>query len=755
MRSRPKCGWCCFRARTPPCSWRAGGRCGQLVELRQEDLRFTLPEAVAFLNQGMGLQLSTGQVETLETRTEGWIAGLQMAALSLQRAPDAKRFIRAFSGSHRFILDYLMEEVLTHQSREIQAFLLETSFLERMCAALCAAVTGKTSLNAQKMLEQLAKANLFVIPLDEERHWFRYHHLFGDLLLARLQEENPRRMVELFRRASDWYEENDEPRLAVDYALKAQQPRHAADLIERHITERWQTVDMDFFLTVNRLPVEVIAERPSLCLQSAWVCVITGQTARVMDYLEAAEQRLNAPERLPEPSDAANRAFAQSLRAYLADFQNQPVVLDESLEQAYAGIPEENTGMRNSVAVMIGTIYFMEGDFSTAMRYFQDALERDKRVNGTNAVPICVMRMVWVLQAQGRLREAVHLISENEAYVRERGSRRFYISGVINLLWGEILIEWNQLDEAESQIHEGLRLLEDWPFPQVLTMGLSLLARLHTVRGDFAEAHAALEKAEALERSSRLQTDFSHVFERTRVRLWVAEQNRAALETWAQENASLAGQDLAFRDEGAFRFEGRLIELCRAWLALGREQEAGALLDALLDSLAGEAAHRYGSRIAILALLAAARLAEPARAQAALDEALRIGQPEGYLRTFVNAGEPMRQALKSWIEHHHPKDSAPLYAYAQRVLAAFDAPALKKPSHEPHPADLPEPLSQREMEVLQLVARGLTNQQIADRLVISIRTVKKHVENIDGKLGAQNRTQAVDRARALGLLNKD
>ena len=529
---------------------------GQLVELRQEDLRFTLPEALSFLNQGMGLQLSTEQVETLETRTEGWIAGLQMAALSLQRAPDANRFIRAFSGSHRFILDYLMEEVLTHQPQETQDFLLETSFLERMCADLCAAVTGKTSLNAQKMLEQLAKANLFVIPLDEERHWFRYHHLFSDLLLARLQEENPQRMVELFRRASDWYEENDEPRLAVDFALKAQQPRHAADLIERHITERWQTVDMDFFMSVNRLPVEVIAERPSLCLQSAWAGVITGQPERVPFFLETAERQLNAPERLPEPTDAANRAFAQSLRAYLADFQNQPVVLDESLEQAYAGIPEENTGMRNSVAVMIGTIYYMEGDFSTAMRYFQDALERDKRVNGTNAVPICVMRMAWVLQAQGRLREAVHLISENEAYVRERGSRRFYISGVINLLWGEILIEWNRLDKAGEQIREGLRLLEDWPFPQVLTVGLSLLARLLTARGDFTEAHAALERAEALERSSRLQAEFSNVFERARVRLWAAEQNRAALEDWAKENAPLAGEHPPFRAEGTFKYEG-------------------------------------------------------------------------------------------------------------------------------------------------------------------------------------------------------
>ena len=321
------------------------------------------------------------------------------------------------------------------------------------------------------ILERLEHSNLFLIPLDDERHWYRYHHLFGDLLLARLQAENPGRTLELYRRASDWYEANGDPRLAVEYALKAQDLPQAAALIERHAAERWQTVDLEFMLLVNRLPMEVLAQRPGLCLQSAWVHVITGQTERILPYVEAAERCLLAAGRAPEPADPANLAFARTLRRYLTDFQNQPVELDDSLGQAYAAIPEENVGMRNSVAVVIGTMYFMEGDFAGAMHYFEDALERDKRVNGTNAVPISAMRMVWVLQAQGRLREAVDLLSKQEAYIRERGPRRFYIGGAIYLLWGEILLEWNRLDEAEAQIREGLRLMEDWPIPRSSAWG--------------------------------------------------------------------------------------------------------------------------------------------------------------------------------------------------------------------------------------------------------------------------------------------
>ncbi len=716
---------------------------GQLVELRQDDLRFTLPEAVAFLNQKMDLRLSIPQVEVLEARTEGWIAGLQMAALSLQHAPDVDHFIREFSGSHRFILDYLIEEVLAHRSQEIRTFLLETSILEQMCAALCAAVTAKTISDAQKHLEELAKANLFVIPLDEERHWFRYHHLFGDLLLGRLKEEKPERLTRLNRRASDWYEENGDPRLAVEYALKGQDPQRAADLIERHFIERWQKADLEFISLVNRLPLEVVAKRPTLALLGAWVFVITAQSERVLAFVEVAERCLSAPDRVPESTDAANRAFAKILRALLADYQNQVVELDESIEEGYNAIPEENVGMKNSVGVAIGTVYFMEGNFAAALHYFEEALERDKRVNGTNAIPISVARMVWVYQAQGQLRLAADILREHAEYILQRGNRRYYISGLLNLSWGEILLEWNQMEDAEHQIRTGVHLLEDWPFPNNISLGLSLLARLDTARGDLASAKSNLGQAEALQRHSRFQPQFIYAIERAQVGLWVAEENRAALETWVRDKTPLAGQELNFR------YEARLIEVCRAWLALKRKEEAASLLERLAEA-AGE---RRGSRIAILALLAVARSEQPDRALAALEEALELAEPDGFVRTFLNAGEPIRQVLKAWLQHTHPKDKLELREYAQRLLKAFDE-SKAGPILSIQTGGLAEPLSDREQEVLLLVAKGLTNQQIAERLVISIRTVKKHLENIHGKLGVQNRTQAVARAQDLGLLRR-
>ncbi len=712
----------------------------QLVELRQDDLRFSLPEAIDFLNQSMDLHLSAGQAAVLENRTEGWIAGLQMAALSLQHSPDVGRFIREFSGSNRFILDYLMDEVFANQSEDIQHFLLETSILERMCAKLCAAVTGKEIAEAQMLLEQLSKANLFVFSLDEERQWYRYHHLFKDLLLAKMQWEEAPRSAELYCRASDWYENNGDARLAVEYAFKGQDMPRAADLIELHITEHWQTVDLEFMFFVNRLPMEIIIERPSLCLQSAWAYVVSGQAGRIPPFLEAAEQHLAKPGRLPLAGDAANHAFAKILRAYLRDLQNLPVQLDSSLDEAYAAIPESNTGMRNSVAVVLGTIYYMEGDFTNAMRYYADALERDKRVNGTNAVPICVLRMVWVHLKQGELHQALALVIENENYVRQRGSRRFYIAGVLNLLWGEILLELNRLDEAEIQVREGLRLMEDWPIPPILCMGYSLLASLRIEQNDLPEGRKILAQAEELQQNNNFHPEFIYMLERAQLRLWSAEMNQPALETFIREASTQVGAELRFR------YEAHLIELSRAWLALGRNQEAAVLLERLSAST-GE---RHGSFITILVLLVVAKHNEPALAEATLGTALRLGKPEGYLRTFLDAGVLLRQTLKVWLQHSPNTKDDSLRSYAQQILLSFERPGGKL-TKTTAAANLPESLSQRELEVLQLVAQGLTNQQIATRLVISIRTVKNHIENIHGKLGVMNRTQAVAQGRSLGL----
>jgi LuxR family transcriptional regulator, maltose regulon positive regulatory protein len=712
---------------------------GQVVELRQEDLRFSQPEALAFLNESMGLGLTTEQAQALEARTEGWIAGLQMAALSLQRAPETERFIRDFSGSHRFILDYLMEEVLARQAEEVQRFLLETSILERMNAGLCAAVTGRAHGEAQKLLEGLAKANLFVIPLDEERQWFRYHHLFNDLLLGRLQTEDASNSAVLYRRASDWYEQNGDPRLAVEYALKAQDMALAADLIERHIMSRWETVDFDFFMQVNRLPPELVLSRPSLCLHSAWTCVILGQHQRILVLVDAAERRMSDPARPPEPSDPANRAFARSLRAYLEDFDNQPVELGGWLEESYRAIPDENTGMRNSVAVVLGGICFNEAEFDRAAWYFQDALQRDKRVNGTNAVPIATTRLVTVLRAQGQLKEAERLVRENIDYINQRGKRRFYISGALHTTLAEILLEWNRLDEAEQEVREGLRLLEDWPVLASVGFGYAMLARIQAARGNRKEARLSLSQAEERLRHAALHSGFNNTLEHARIMILIAEQDQSALRAWARE------QEPAAELEPRFRFESRQLDLCRAWLATNQTDEAAALLEQILAG----SLERKGSRILILSLLVTARSSDPRSARPLLEEALLLGEPEDCLRTFIDAGDPMRQILEDWLKTNTVQ-STHLREYARRVLDAFEeSPAKPKPTPG---ANLPEPLSERELEVLALIAQGLTNGQIAERLVISVRTVKKHVENIDGKLGAQNRTQAVARARGLGIL---
>jgi LuxR family transcriptional regulator, maltose regulon positive regulatory protein len=713
---------------------------GELVEIRQDDLRFTFHEAVAFLNQTMLLDLSVGQVEQLETRTEGWVAGLQMAALSLQYAPDPDTFIRDFSGSHRFILDYLLEEVFAHQREQVQRFLLETSVLDRMCAGLCSALTSADLRESQEMLDELANANLFVFSLDNERRWYRYHHLFKDLLLARLHWELPGRVDELRRKASDWFESNGDAQLAVEYALKASEMDLAAELIERHVAERWQMADMEFMQLLKRLPASMIFTRPELSLHSAWMCVINGRIMQMPAFLDAAEQVLFRPARIPEPGDAAHLGFIRILRVYLADHEDRTVALDHSLADAFAAIPESSTGMRNSLAIVLGTLHYMNGEFAPAMQYFQDAIQRDKRVNGTNAVPIAVLRMVWVLKKQGRLRDAYSVITENERYVRERGARKCYISGVLYLLWADLLLEWNRLDEAENQLREAMRLLEDWPVSQSQIHSYCLFACLKIAQGDLPAARAALVRAQELRENSDTHPEFINIFSRAQLQLWSAEQNQPALQSFIQAMTPLKD------GRSHFRYESRWIELARAHIVLGRDDEAVRLLERLDQDAAG----RNGSRIMILALLSAARHAEPLLADAAVDKALRLAYSEGYLRTFVEIGDPLRQALFAWLSNH--QEAGPLRTYAQQILDAFENPA-ESASHREVTGELEEPLSPRELEVLRLVAEGLTNQQIAALLVISVRTVKKHIENIHGKLGVQNRTQAAARARDLGLLD--
>jgi LuxR family transcriptional regulator, maltose regulon positive regulatory protein len=712
----------------------------QLVELRQEDLRFGLTEALDFLDQCMGLTLIADQVEILEDRTEGWVAGLQLAALSLQHSPDVDGFIHKFSGSNRFILDYLMEEVLTRQTQEVQHFLLATSVLEHLCAGLCAAITQRAANDCQQMLESLVKANLFVVSLDEERCWYRYHHLFKDLLLARFQAGFSQQMSLLCQRASEWYDQNGHLRLAVEFALKAQDIPRAADLLAINFGERWQAADLDFLFLINQIPYDVLKDRPELCLDSAGLWLTTGQYARIPPFLEAAEHGLTNPGRTPEPADAANMAFAQAIRAYLGDIQNQPVGVDASLRLAFPAIPELYYSAKHSVAMLLQAVCYMAGDFDGVMYYSQDVLERDKRLNSTVGIPVSVLRMVYVLQAQARLHQALDLIAEHEAYVRERGSRRFYVSGVLNLVWGDILLEWNRFDEAETQIRQGLRLLEDWPVPQYLALGFGILARLQINRGNLSQAQDAIRKAEALYQDGEFHPSVLHRLQKAQVDLWIAEHNLPALETFIRQMMPLSDQPLAFR------IEAPLIELCRAWIALGQLDKAAALL----HKLAATARDRNGRRLEVLILLTSAERNRPAAAQAALEGALRLGEPEGYLRTFLDVGEPIHQALHIWQQHALHDTPSNLRSYAGCISAAFDGPG----GETRKTAYLPEPLTAREMDVLRLLAEGSSNRHIAEKLFLSEGTVKFYVHNILQKLGVKSRSQAIARAMALELLGK-
>lgn len=728
---------------------------GQLVEIRHSDLSFTSTETASFFEKTIGLCLRPEQVHLLDTRIEGWIAGLQMASIAMQAPaagdapqvhdaqPHTERFLQDFSASQRFIVDYLMEEVLARQPEELQTFLLQTSILERMQPDLCAAVTGKTRRQCQTLLEQITKANLFVIPLgvvDDAPGmgpWYRYHHLFGRLLLGRLQSESPELAVELMLRASNWFEANGDPRLAVEYALRAQDPQRAADLMDRYRTERWHTVDLEFFQLVNRLPLEVIAKRPSLCLQSAWLCVLFGQNTRILPLVEAAEHALDNSVQPETVDDATSRAFARTLRAYITDLQNQPVALEESLALAYAAVPETNPGMRNSVAVVIGMIHFMEGDFATAIQYYEDALALDQRLEGTNAVPITITRICSVLQAQGRLHASMLRLREAEQYLRPRGIRRFYIAGSLFERMAEIHLEWNNLEAAEADLQEGLRLLADWPVPTARVLALALMGRLCVASGKLGEAAEALRQADQTAQQIGLHPYVLDALEHARLDVQIATGNHADLTAWVKENEHYRDLPLLFR------YERRQVQLCRAWLALGQHNQAAALLERLL-----QAAQAHGSQIHILVLLAAAYHQQVGRALPLLDRVLRLAEPEGYLRIFLEAGSGLVAALRHWLAQRSAAGDEHLRRYAREILSI--AQADQPPASQ---AALPVSLTLREMEVLRLIAEGLTNQQIAERLVISVRTVKKHIENIHGKLDAQNRTQAVRRAQALGLLN--
>jgi LuxR family maltose regulon positive regulatory protein len=713
----------------------------QLTELYQSDLRFTLEEAATFLNEVMGLRLSGEDVAALEGRTEGWIAGLQMAAVSMQRRDDVAGFIQAFTGTHRYILDYLVEEVLQQQPPGVRRFLLQTSILDRLCSALCDAVIGtgqpvdgQPAVDSQAVLEHLERNNLFVVPLDDRRQWYRYHHLFADLLRQRLRREHRDWEPELHRRAGEWYEQNGMVAEAVGHALTAGDLERAAHLIEQ---TGWATFTRGEMTTIRgwiaALPDDFVRSRPQLGVLHAWAMAKSGRLEDVESCLEGINSDLLRGE------VAAVRAYVAGVRG---DLPRAVTLAQQALEQ----LPEEDLFLRAIVTQNLGVAYHWSGDSAAAVRTLTRAVELGRAAGQAFQTLTSMAILGRAYEMQGSLRQATETYREALALASEKGSRPVPFAGMAYVGLAGTLYEWNDLDDAVRCAMEGIRLSALGGFVAYHVFGHALLARAYEAKGDRARALEMLQKAEQLGQGGRYVLVMALVAE-LRARLWVAQGNVAAALQWAEERRWRTDDPLD---------AAREIELTAvAWVISthGRPGEALSLLARLLE--AAQAAGRTGSAIKILALQGLAFQAQDRAGEAlsALERALALAEPEGYVRTFLDEGEPMKDLLSQILLAQQKERQASSRGispnYVARLLAAFGEEAeLSSLATE----SLIEPLTEREMDVLRLVIAGLSNAEIAEELVIAVSTVKSHVNHIYGKLGVENRTQAVIRAQELALI---
>ncbi|MCW5849548.1 MAG: AAA family ATPase [Anaerolineae bacterium] len=723
----------------PLARWRARGH---LAEIRAADLRFTPDEAARFLNEAMGLTLTSDQVAALEARTEGWIAGLQLAALSLQGRSDTAGFITSFTGSHRYIIGYLVEEVLDQQPPAVQRFLLETSLLERLSAELCDAVTEAG--DAAATLEYLERHNLFLIPLDDVGQWYRYHHLFADVLQGRLRAQGAASAADLHRRASRWFEAHALPAEAIKHALAGQDTDGAARLIEDRglalaLAGAGQLLTVQGWL--DALPPAVRASRPRLSLTGAWLAMGRGPVASVEPFLQQTEALVG--ERADTEAQAV-RGEVATIRALLAGFHLEDPAALEAAQAALDTLPPTATDLRVLVASVLGYALCLRGQVDEAAGVLAPALAAVRAGPGNLTLHVSLLVLLGITrQEQGRLAEALALQQAAQALVEVEGRPLPFPSSLLvysNL--ASICYEQNRLDEAERLLQVAVHLNETLGDARLLATALIERARVAHGRGDVLMARRSADEAVRLIHSVEAAGS-QRLIGAQRATLWLRMGNVERAAAWAEEYAEQA-QGLTHRfiaDDVAD------LTVARLWLAQGQTDRA---LDRLTPLEARARASGQGCIVLKALLLRALTLQAQGNLPGAitrLDEALTLAAGEGYARVFLDEGAALRRLLERVVAEGRPSR-----AEARRLLALFEPTAPSPAPAAGAASDLVERLSEREMEVLRLIQAGASNQDIADRLVISPNTAKKHTLNIFGKLGVNSRTQALARARELGLL---
>ncbi len=730
----------------PLSRWRARN---QLAEIRADHLRFTLDEIAIFLNEVMELKLSGDDIAAMEARTEGWIAGLQLAALAMQGAlstpgrPDIHSFISAFTGSHYYIMDYLAEEVLKSQSENVRSFLLQTSILDRLCGPLCDAVIAADPaaepVEGQAMLEALEQRNLFLVPLDDERRWYRYHHLFSDVLKRRLERLFPQQLADLHDRASQWYEQHEFIPEAIHQALMAGNQDRAAQLVEDHgctLLMRGEVITLLKW-------IEAVESNPQagpwVAIQKAWSLLLTGRIPQVESALQTAEKRIAAL----EPGNAAGTMWGMvaAARAHRANLQGDTHSAANFARLALAQSPASDAfacSLRSVATLMLADASHISGNLEEARQAYTEAVLIGREAHDPQMIIIANSDLAEILLELGQLREAARTYTEAlQMTTRPDGYRSPLAQNIVAGL-SRVTYEWNDLESAAQYANQCIQLCQRWGDKAPQATGYMMLAWSEHVQGNPQKAQAAMRLVEQLAAEYSLYPKLSIWVQSSLARLWLAQ---GELETAAH---FVRQSGISIHDDIPYLREPLYLVLLRVLLAQG-DNEAALALSARLLKLA-EATNRTGKVVEVLILQALALQSQKDISQALLllERALLLAQPQGAARVFLDEGEPMAKLLYQAKAHRSG------IGYAAELLSAMGKVAG---GTQPPAQRLIEPLSTRELEVFALIEAGYANQDIAARLFISMPTVKRHISNIYAKLGVKSRTQAVSLGKELGLLD--
>jgi len=705
---------------------------GQLLDIRADQLRFTQAEINTFLNEAMGLTLSANDLSAMEKRTEGWIAGLQLAALSMQGSKDTHGFVLAFTGSHHYVMDYLVEEVLKLQSKEVGAFLLQTSILDRLSGPLCEAVVeGEPAegVDGQAMLEALEEMNLFTIPLDDERCWYRYHHLFADVLRKRLEHQYPQMLPEVHRRASQWYEQNGLFAESIQQAITAGDQDRAAHLIEENGCLLLMSGEVATLLNWTDAIDFQSEAHPWLAIQKAWALALTGDLNRIEPTLQIPEKLL-AP---LEPSEEVKtmRGTIAAARAHCANSRGDSQMAAEYAQEALQQLPlcsSISKSIRSVATSILGDASWINGNLEEAIKAYTEAMKIGKEANNQNMVIIANSNIADILLLQGALHRAADTYAQSLQMAVRPDGQRSPLAAKMFAGTARVAYELNRLDEAEENLLQCIELSRIWRDIGQEAYAYSILARLEQARNHPDKTQEAMREAERLTGEVMLSPAWSIQVRSNLTRIWLSQGN---LERPSQR---IQKRGLNIDDEIPYQRESEYVLMLRVLLARGDYADAIILSNRLLHQ--GETTGQVGVVIETLILKALAHQGkkETEQALASLERALTLAQPEGYVRVFLDEGEAMTRLL--------------CLAQSRQVGNGYAAVLLSEIGKISCMTQLSmqlliEPLTTREVEVLKLIEAGCSNQDIAGQLFISLPTVKRHISNIYSKLGAKSRTQAL------------